>query len=121
MVMDFPPWRGGLYVFWSIYKKVIKLFIHPQEGYGVSFKPLNRRSYLVPSNLAGYLVLKFYGLSWDTHLFKSKLHGGEKWSSAFPLILCIRHGLHRFRLPLHGNKVFHMGMALVILLKEFMC
>ncbi len=47
MVMNFHPRRGGLYVFSSIYKKVMKLFIHPYEGYGVAFKPLNRRLGLV--------------------------------------------------------------------------
>jgi hypothetical protein len=36
MVMDFCPLGGGLYVFWSIDKKVMKLFIHPHESYGVA-------------------------------------------------------------------------------------
>jgi hypothetical protein len=38
-----------LYDFSSIYKKVMKLFIHPNEGYEVTFKPLNRRLCLVTS------------------------------------------------------------------------
>jgi len=51
MVMDFHPWREGLYGFFgSIYKKVMKLFIHPHEGYGVTFKPSNRRLCLVSSS-----------------------------------------------------------------------
>ncbi len=36
MVMHFCPLRGGLYVFWSIDKKVMKLFIHPHESYRVA-------------------------------------------------------------------------------------
>jgi hypothetical protein len=51
MVMDFCPWRGGLYVFSSIYKKILKLFIHQHEGYWVGFKPLKRRLCLVSSDL----------------------------------------------------------------------
>jgi hypothetical protein len=50
MVMDFRPWRGGLYVFSFIYKKVTKLFFHPHEGFGVALKPLNKTLCLVPSS-----------------------------------------------------------------------
>jgi hypothetical protein len=49
MVMHFHPWRGGLYVFWSTFEKVIKLFIHRHEGYEVTSKPGNRRLCLVTS------------------------------------------------------------------------
>jgi hypothetical protein len=38
------------YIFSSIYKKVMKLFIHSHEGYGVAFKPLNRRLCIVTSS-----------------------------------------------------------------------
>jgi hypothetical protein len=31
--MNFHLRRGGLYVFWSIYKKIMKLFIHSHKGY----------------------------------------------------------------------------------------
>jgi hypothetical protein len=48
--MDFRPWRGGLYVFSFVYKKVTKLFIHPYEDYGVALKPLYKRSCPVPSS-----------------------------------------------------------------------
>jgi hypothetical protein len=38
MVMDFHPWREGLYGFFgSSYKKVMKLFIHVEKGYMVFF------------------------------------------------------------------------------------
>jgi hypothetical protein len=52
MVMNFRPWRAGVYVFSSIYKKVMKLSIHSHEGYGVAFKPVNRRS-----RVADYVIL----------------------------------------------------------------
>jgi hypothetical protein len=39
--------------FSSIYKKVMKLFIHPHEGYGVAFKPLNKRLCSVGSFTVG--------------------------------------------------------------------
>jgi hypothetical protein len=43
MIMDFRLWKGRLYDFSSIYKKVMKFFIHPHEGYEVNFKFLNIR------------------------------------------------------------------------------
>jgi hypothetical protein len=39
-VTSFCPLKGGLPVFPCIYKLVMWLFIHRQEGYRVTFKPL---------------------------------------------------------------------------------
>jgi hypothetical protein len=50
MEMNFHPWRGGSYDFSSLYKKVMKLFILPHEGYGVNCKPPNIRFHLVTSS-----------------------------------------------------------------------
>jgi len=41
MIMDFVHGEEGYMFLLSVYKKIIKVFIHSHEGYGITFKPLN--------------------------------------------------------------------------------
>jgi hypothetical protein len=57
MVMHFHPWKGGLYVFWSIFKKVIKLFHPPTWGLWSHFQTWKQKVMSGNQHLdAGYLV-----------------------------------------------------------------